>query len=196
MPTAFRQSVARFVLLGVLAFGYFVFFPEDLAAVPVDTYSPTDPTQIGYDIYSVRDLKEGKKEANPVIRPGDIVIVTEAQPVYITGAVRAPQGIYLQQGMQLKQAIAMVGGLTQQAKANEVVIWRRQKGTSEPKKMVVNFNEIKREKSKDVELQPYDIIEVADNSSSLKVTLRNMLMGGVGQGITSTGQLLTTRIIY
>src|SRR5437764_468023 len=131
--------------------------PEDLAAVPVDTYKPSDPTQIGYDIFSVRDLKEGKKEANPVIRPGDIVIVQEAQPVYITGAVRAPQGLYLQQGVQPKQAIAMVGGLTQQAKANEVVIWRRQKGSSEPKKLIVNFNDIKHEKSKDIELQPYDI---------------------------------------
>ncbi|HST50450.1 MAG TPA: SLBB domain-containing protein, partial [Pyrinomonadaceae bacterium] len=155
-----------------------------------------DPTQVSYDIYSVRDLKEGKKEANPAIRPGDIVIVMEAQPVYVTGAVRAPQGIYLQQGMQLKQAIAMVGGLTPQAKASEVVIWRRQKGTSEPKKLVVNFNEIKKEKTKDVELQPYDIVEVADNSNSPKTLLRNMLMGGVNQGITNSGSILTTRIIY
>ena len=170
--------------------------PEDLAAVPVDSYKPSDPTQIGYDIFSVRDLKEGKKEANPVIRHGDIVIVQEAQPVYITGAVRAPQGLYLQQGMQLKQAIAMVGGLTQQAKASEVVIWRRQKGTSEPKKMIVNFNDIKREKTKDIELKAYDIIEVSDNTGSLKTTLRSMLMGGVGTGITNTGTILTTRIIY
>jgi polysaccharide export outer membrane protein len=170
--------------------------PEDLAAAPVDTYKATDPTQVSYDIYSVRDLKEGKKDANPVIRPGDIVIVTEAQPVYVTGAVRAPQGIYLQQGMQLKQAIAMVGGLTPQAKASEVVIWRRQKGTSEPKKMVVNFNDVKHEKAKDIELQPYDIVEVADNSGSLKMTLRGMLMGGVNQGITNSGSILTSRIIY
>ena len=170
--------------------------PEDLAATPADTYKATDPTQVSYDIYSVRALKEGKSEANPVIRPGDIVIVTEAQPVYVTGAVRAPQGIYLQQGMQLKQAIAMVGGLTQQAKASEVVIWRRQKGTSEPKKLVVNFNDIKKEKAKDIELQPYDIVEVADNSGSLKMTLRGMLMGGVNQGITNSGSILTSRIIY
>jgi hypothetical protein len=31
VPTAFRHPAARFVLLGVLAFGYFVFFPEDLS---------------------------------------------------------------------------------------------------------------------------------------------------------------------
>ena len=170
--------------------------PEDLAAVPVDSYKPSDPTQIGYDIFSVRDLKEGKKEANPVIHPGDIVIVQEAQPVYITGAVRAPQGLYLQQGMQLKQAIAMVGGLTQQAKASEVVIWRRQKGSSEPKKLVVNFNDIKREKAKDIELQPYDIVEVTDNSGSLTNTLRGMFMGSLNSTATVMGQTIVPRIIY
>ena len=170
--------------------------PEDLAAVPVDTYKPTDPTQIGYDIYSVRDLKEGKREANPVIRPGDIVIVQEAQPVYITGAVRAPQGLYLQQGMQLKQAIAMVGGLTQQAKASEVVIWRRQKGSSEPKKMIVNFNDIKREKAKDIELKPYDIVEVTDNSGSLSNNLLGLLRGSLNSTATVMGQTIVPRIIY
>src|SRR2546423_7234630 len=162
--------------------------PEDLAAVPVDSYKPSDPTQIGYDIFSVRDLKEGKKEANPVIHPGDIVIVQEAQPVYITGAVRAPQGLYLQRGMQLKQAIAMVGGLTQQAKASSVIIWRRQKGTAEPKKMIVNFNEIKREKEKDIELQPYDIVEVTDNSGSITNTLRGLFMGSLNRPPTVMGR--------
>ncbi|PYS99230.1 MAG: hypothetical protein DMF65_09715, partial [Acidobacteria bacterium] len=170
--------------------------PEDLAAVPVDTYKPTDPTQIGYDIYSVRDLKEGKKEANPVIRPGDIVIVQEAQPVYITGAVRAPQGLYLQQGMQLKQAIAMVGGLNKEAKASQVVIWRRQKGSSEPKKMIVNFNDIKREKAKDIELKPYDIVEVTDNSGSLSNNLLGLLRGSLNSTATVMGQTIVPRIIY
>jgi hypothetical protein len=33
VPTAFRYPAGRFVLLGVLAFGYFVFFPEDLSSL-------------------------------------------------------------------------------------------------------------------------------------------------------------------
>src|SRR5829696_6737712 len=48
---------------------------EDLAAMPADTFKPADPTQVGYDIYSLLALKDGKQEANPVVRPGDIVIV-------------------------------------------------------------------------------------------------------------------------
>ena len=133
---------------------------EVMAAVPVDIYKPTDPTQIGYEIYSLRGLKDGRKDANPIIRPGDIVIVQESQPIYITGAVRSPQSLYLRDGMQLKQAIAMVGGLNRDAKSSAVVIWRRKKGESEAEKMVVNFNDIKKEKLKDIALQPYDIVDV------------------------------------
>ncbi|HEX8556931.1 MAG TPA: SLBB domain-containing protein [Pyrinomonadaceae bacterium] len=171
--------------------------PEgEIAAVPVDSYKPDDPTQVGYDVFSLRELKDGKKEANPVIRPGDIVIVQEAQPVYITGAVRAPQGIYLKNGMQLKQAIAMVGGLAKEAKASEIVIWRRKKGQSEPEKMLVNYNDIKKEKAKDIDLQPYDIIEVADNSGSFGVRIRDLLIGGGAGSITSIAQTLPLRVIY
>ena len=169
--------------------------PEDLAAVPMDTYKPSDPTDIGYDLFNLRELREGKQEANPVIRPGDIVIVQEAQPVYVMGAVRSPQGLYLKEGMQLKQAVAMVGGLTKEAKASEVVIWRKQKGQSERKKMIVNYNDIKKEKSKDIDLQPYDIVEVQDNSG-IAYKLRDMLMGGATGSMGSIFQTLPMRVIY
>ncbi|MFN2416926.1 MAG: SLBB domain-containing protein, partial [Pyrinomonadaceae bacterium] len=170
--------------------------PEDLAAVPLDSYKPTDPTQVGYDVYSLRELRDGKAEANPVIRPGDIVIVQEALPVYIMGAVRSPQGIYLKNGMQLKQAIEMVGGLIKDAKASSVVIWRKKKGQSEPEKMVVNFNDIKKEKVKDIELQPYDIVEVPDNSNSFTNTVKGILMGTLNNSVSTFGQTVVPRVIY
>lgn len=170
--------------------------PEDLAGVPLDSYKPTDPTQVGYDVYSLRELKDGKAEANPVIRPGDIVIVQEALPVYIMGAVRSPQGIYLKNGMQLKQAIAMVGGLGKEAKASSVVIWRKKKGQAEPEKLIINFNDIKKEKAKDIELQPYDIVEVPDNSGSIGNTLRGILMGTLTSSVSTFGQTVVPRVIY
>ncbi|MDT7781045.1 MAG: polysaccharide biosynthesis/export protein, partial [Acidobacteriota bacterium] len=168
--------------------------PEEVVSVPMDSYKPSDPTQIGYDIYSVRELKDGKKEANPVIRPGDIVIVQEALPVYIMGAVRSPQGLYLKNGMQLKQAIAMVGGLNKEAKASSVVIWRKKKGQPEPEKLIINYNDIKKEKAKDIDLQPYDIVEVPDNSGSALMTLRGMLMGTLGSSVTTFGQTVVPRV--
>jgi polysaccharide export outer membrane protein len=169
---------------------------EDLALAPTESYKPTDPTQVGYDIYSMRELKDGKAEANPIIRPGDIVIVQEALPVYIMGAVRSPQSLYLKNGMQLKQAIAMVGGLGKEAKASSVIIWRKKKGQSEPEKMIVNYNDIKKEKTKDIELQPYDIVEVPDNSGSFMYTVRGMLMGTLGSSAQVLGQTVVPRVIY
>ena len=170
--------------------------PEDLAAVPLDTYKPNDPTQVGYDIYSLRELRDGKAEANPVIRPGDIIIVQEALPVYVMGAVRQPQGIYLKNSMQLKQAIAMVGGLVKDAKASNIVIWRKKKGQTEPEKMIVNYNDIKKEKIKDIDLQPYDIVEVPDNSGSFSNTVKGILMGTLNNSISTFGQTVVPRVIY
>ncbi|HLM55636.1 MAG TPA: SLBB domain-containing protein [Pyrinomonadaceae bacterium] len=170
--------------------------PEDEIAKPIDTYVPTDATQVAYEIYSLPDLKNGKPEANPVVRPGDIVIVQEAQPVYLTGAVKSPQGLYLREGMQLKQALAMVGGLNKEAKSSQIVIWRKKKGSSEPEKLIVNFNDIRKEKIPDIALQPYDIVDVPDGSGGKLNTLKSILMNGAMTGVTSSVGILPTRVLY
>jgi polysaccharide export outer membrane protein len=171
--------------------------PDDPVVKPLAEFAPSDATQVKYDLFSLTDLKQGKDEANPAIRPGDIVIVQEAQPVYITGAVVQPTGLYLRDGnLSLKQAIAMVGGLRREAKASAIVIWRNRKDSKEPEKMVVNFNDIRKEKAKDIALMPYDIIEVPDNTGSLGITLRNMLIGGAGGSVTSIAQSLPLRVLY
>ena|SRR5438105_1631700 len=169
---------------------------EEEAAKPVATVAASDPTQVSYDLYSLADLKLGKPEANPQIHPGDIIIVPEASPIYVTGAVISPQGLYLHDGMSLKEAIAMVGGLRPEAKASEITLWRKKLGSVEPEKLVVNFNDIRKEKAQDIALKPYDIIEVRDNSRSLGTTLRGMLMGGAGAGITNGLASLPIRVLY
>jgi polysaccharide biosynthesis/export protein len=169
---------------------------EDLAALPAESFKPADPTQVGYDIFSLRDLKDGKPEANPIVRPGDIVIVQESQPVYMTGAVRQPMSLYLKDGMQLKQAIAMVGGLGKDAKSSAVVIWRRKKGQTEPEKMIVNFKDIQKEKIKDIQLQPYDIVDVPDNSGSAGNIFRNLILGAGTGSLTSAATSLPLRVLY
>ena len=44
------------------------------------------------------------------------MLVTEAEPVYITGAVMSPGGIYLREQLMLSRALAMVGGARKEAK--------------------------------------------------------------------------------
>ena len=107
-----------------------------------------------------------------------------------------PMSLYLKDGMQLKQAIAMVGGLSKDAKSSAVVIWRRKKGQSEPEKLIVNFKDIQKEKIKDIQLQPYDIVDVPDNSGSASAIFRNLIMGAGTGSLTSAATGLPLRVIY
>ena len=52
---------------------------EPVQAAPID--SAFDPLGLPFSIYKVDDLKQGKPEANPYLRPGDIINVAEAPPV-------------------------------------------------------------------------------------------------------------------
>jgi len=132
----------------------------------VGTSSPEkSPDTSGSDIgqlqvYQIANLKNGLGKDNPYIRPGDIVIVTEGEPVFVTGAVVAPHQLILKDGMTLGQAIAMSGGATRQAKTNEVHIYRKQEGKIGSEDLKYDFEAIKKGKQTDVLLQPYDIIEV------------------------------------
>lgn len=151
-------------------------------------------------IYKMEDLVAGKVASNPLIRPGDIVIVTEAKPIYITGSVVSPQGLYLQNGLTLSRAIAMVGGIRKDAKSEEIKIYRQKRGTSEQELLTVNFNAIKKKQAEDILLQPYDIIDVAESSpfsaKRLGSTLFQALIGG-GTGIVTNGvSSLGYRVIY
>jgi len=162
--------------------------------------APIDGTRIPLQIVKISDLRAGKAEANPIIRPGDYVLVTEAEPVYITGAVMSPGGIYLRDQLMLSRAIAMVGGPRKEAKLNDVVIYRQIPGSANQETIHIDVAAIKKNQKPDFLLQPYDIIEVTESgmfsSSRLGSTLMSALTGGITGAISSTGTYLPTRIIY
>ncbi len=170
--------------------------PEELVmAERPELMTPEDPLQVPFTIYKLSDLRLGKKEANPLMRPGDIVIVTEASPVYVTGAVISPQGLYLRDKMSLTRAIAMVGGISPSAK-DEVRIYRQKLGTLEPEIIKVNYSAIRKQKERDIELKPYDIIEVPGSSAFSKKNLVNTILGfGVG-GVATVATQIPLRVIY
>ncbi|MBA3766801.1 MAG: polysaccharide biosynthesis/export family protein [Acidobacteria bacterium] len=151
-------------------------------------------------VYKIPDLVAGKVSSNPIIRPGDIVLIMEAKPIYITGLVVSPQGLYLQNGLTLSRAIAMVGGIKKEGKANDVRIFRQKPGTSEQEVIRVDFTAIKKKQKEDILLQPYDIIDVPETSAlspgrlfpMLAQTILGGSMSAVTGGISSLGQ----RVIY
>jgi polysaccharide biosynthesis/export protein len=161
---------------------------------------PIDGTQIPLQIIKISELRAGKVEANPVIRPGDYVLVTEAEPVYITGAVQAPGGVYLRDQLMLSRALAMVGGVRKEAKTSDVRIYRQIVGSANQEVITVDLAAIKKNQKPDVLLQPYDVIEVPEagmfSSSRIGATLIGALTGGLSGAITNTGMYLPSRVIY
>jgi len=162
--------------------------------------APIDGTRIPLQIVKISDLRAGKQEANPVIRPGDYVLVTEAEPVYITGAVMSPGGLYLRDQLTLSRALAMVGGARKEAKLNEVKVYRQVPGATNQETIVVDVAAIKKNQKPDFVLQPYDIIEVGEagmfSSSRIGQTLVGALTGSITGAISSTGTYLPMRVIY
>lgn len=162
--------------------------------------APIDGTNIPLRIIKISELRAGKTEANPVIRPGDYVLVTEAEPVYITGAVNVPGGIYLRDQLMLSRALAMVGGARKEAKLNDVRIYRQIPGSANQEVISVDVAAIKKSQKPDFLLQAYDVIEVSESgmfsSQRIGQTLIGALTGGLNTAITSTGTYLPSRIIY
>jgi polysaccharide biosynthesis/export protein len=139
-------------------------------------------------------------EANPIIRPGDYVLVTEAEPVYITGSVMSPGGIFLRDQLMLSRALAMVGGARKEAKLTEVRIFRQIPGSANQEVLTVDVAAIRKNQKPDVLLQAYDVIEVPEagmfSSQRIGSTLMGAVTGGLSSAISTTGTFLPSRVIY
>jgi polysaccharide biosynthesis/export protein len=161
---------------------------------------PLNVDKIPLQIVKIADLRVGKPEANPVIRPGDYVIVTEAEPIYITGSVVSPSGIYLRDQLTLSRALAMVGGTRAEAKSSEIKIYRQKPGAMDQEIIVVDYAAIKKNQKPDVFLMAYDVIEVPEagafSSQRIGTTLLGAMTGAATTAISSTGTYLPTRVIY
>jgi len=158
--------------------------------------APIDGTKIPLQIVKISELRCGKTEANPVIRPGDYVLVTEAEPVYVTGAVLAPGGVYLRDQLMLSRALAMVGGVRKEAKVNDVRIYRQVAGSANQEVIHVDLAAIKKNLKPDFVLQPYDVIEVSESGIFSANRIGATVMSALTGAISSTGTALPTRIIY
>ena len=161
---------------------------------------PINDTKVPLEIIRISDLKAGKVQANPVIRPGDYVQVTEAEPVYVTGSVIAPQGIFLRDQLTLSRALAMVGGARKEAKISEVKIYRQKPGAQDQEILVVDYGAIKKNKKPDIFLQAFDVIEVPEagifSPSRIGQTLIGAASGSLGTMFSQGGTSIANRVIY
>ena len=167
--------------------------PEMCAEPEKTTGQPQTSPDIGQlEVYQISDVKSGQDKADPFIRPGDVVIVTEGEPIYITGAVVQAREMTLKDGLTLGRAIMMSGGVTRTAKSNEVHIYRVKEGKIGSEDLKVNYDAIKKGQEKDILLKAYDIVDVRQSGMFSPKSLGDFFMNSV----KSTAGYLPTMILF
>lgn len=148
-------------------------------------------------LYSISSVLKGNEESNPIIYPGDIVVVQKAKPVYIIGEVSAPQGVYIKEdGLTLREAISKVGGIARENKVKEIFILRLKPNSKDREQIPVNWELLSKNEGKDPMLEPYDIVQVNKPKKPIHELILELAIGGgrtIFQGVTSG---VSTRIIY
>ena len=129
------------------------------------------------ETYPIEGVKSGEGKGDPFIRPGDIVIVAEGEPIFVTGAVVYPHELVMKDRLTLARAIAMAGGAQRLAKTSEVHIYRQKDGKIGSEDLKFNYDAIKKGQQQDVVLQAYDIIDVRGLGIMAPKNLGDMLLG-------------------
>lgn len=156
-----------------------------------------DTSDVPSRMYSLSSVQQGRDEANPIILPGDIIVVQRAAPVYITGEVLAPQGVYLKDGgLSLTEAIAKIGGVRREAKTKDIKIYRLKSNSKDREIISANYDLIKKGEQKDIMLQPYDIVEVDKSKKSIGQIIFETVTGVGKTAVTGFGGVLPQRVLY
>ena len=106
----------------------------------------------------IEDLVSGKVEANPVIVSGDLIVIFEASPVFLVGAVGTQGRIDHRPELTVSRAVDSAGGLIKDAEPSRITIFRRENGTTSM--IPVDLTSIRSNRAKDMVLKPFDIIDI------------------------------------
>lgn len=156
-----------------------------------------DPTEAPSRIYSLASVRTGTPEANPVIYPGDLIFVHRAAPVYITGEVLHPQGIYIKEGgLSLAEAIAKVSGFGREANISDIKVYRLRSGSKDRETISANFKLIREQKQKDILLEPNDIVAVGRAKDPLGIAILKFMVGAGKAAVTSGFSQGGVRAVY
>lgn len=132
-----------------------------------------DAAKTNFVSYHLSDTLRGDDEANPFVRPGDIITLPEAEQVYVVGNVTSPRAIPLKEPITVTRAIAMAGGAMRDTRTERVRIVRQLPGTTTKTEIFVNLNAVEKRQAEDIALQANDIVDVPVSGG--KSFLRSLL---------------------
>ncbi|MDP8222707.1 MAG: SLBB domain-containing protein [Candidatus Lernaella stagnicola] len=107
----------------------------------------------GHDLFDKGDMS-----LNHVLQDGDVVYVPQIKKVYVLGEVKRPGGVPFTEGLTLLQAISLAGGTTEMS-SNRIYVTRKNEQNEEVR-IKVKYSAMLKDRSKDIMLQPDDVILV------------------------------------
>jgi polysaccharide export outer membrane protein len=129
------------------------------------------------------DTLRGDEKANPYVRAGDIISITEADQIYVVGNVTNPSAIPLREPITISKAIAMVGGTLADTKRDRIRIVRQLPGSTTKTEIYVDLKAIDKRQAEDIELLANDIVDVPMNSG------KRLLKSFIGAFVPNIAQL-------
>jgi polysaccharide export outer membrane protein len=155
---------------------------------PCEADAATADDGVTFQVFKLSDTLAALEQANPYLRPGDVITLPEAKEAYIVGNVLRPGPVLLKdEKLTVTQAIAMVGGTLESTKKEKVRIIR-QGANGARQEIPIDLRAIDKQQAQDVALLPNDIVEVPISGS------KRMLKSLIGI-IPSTAQQLPVRVI-
>jgi polysaccharide biosynthesis/export protein len=133
--------------------------------------------------YRLEDTLRGVPDANPVVHPGDIISVPQADQVFVVGNVIKPTAIPLKEPLTVSKAIAMAGGTAPNTKRGSVRIVRQVTGANQKQEIRVDLTAIEKNRAPDVELVANDVIDVPVSGT------KRLLQSLIGSVVPSAAQL-------
>jgi polysaccharide biosynthesis/export protein len=117
---------------------------------------------------SVEELRQGRADANIMVRGGDTVNVLPAGAVYVIGAVNHPGRFLLPStGSQTSvlNVLALAEDLKRTAKPARSVLLRRKGTSSEVEQIPVDLSKILARQEPDIPVMPNDVLFVPDSTA-------------------------------
>jgi polysaccharide biosynthesis/export protein len=157
--------------------------PNICAKDAADGGGAAAPQQLG--VFKLNETLNGKEDANPIIRPGDVISLPEADLVFVVGYVYQPRSIPLKdKPITVSRAVAMAGGPQRDASTSRVRIIRQTANGVDKQEIPIDLRAIMKQKAEDVVLLPNDIVEVGSSSSKALINiLTGTLPGVLSQGV-------------
>lgn len=166
-------------LLQAISMGGGLDIKADERAIKVIRPLPGNKTQtFVYDLLAIRK----NSAPNPILKGGDVVVVEEAEPITVEGAVNKA-GVFYQSGnTTLMQMISQAGGLHDLADPNTIKVFSSQKQQSKAA-LEYDLEKIRDGKVPDPPLQPGDVVVVERSTAkSIVENVTRTLRGFIGFG--------------